>query len=177
MSSRPTTTTRTTIPQTWLDAEAESGTVNDGRPLDRRSRSKMPSRDRLDGFSAGVLSILVMSISIVGWSWAQLSNTSESPWPAVAIGIALAVAIRVGGGAVDSTTQSFLSLFSYLFVLVTTTAFVVWRDATTLYGDDIGVDALDAEITNRFLTEPAVVAAWLLGAAAAFTTSLVIGRR
>ena len=172
MSSR-----NTTIPQSWIEAEAESGTFNDGRPLDRGSRTKMPSRDRLDGFSAGVLSILVMTISIVAWSWAQLSDTLDSAWPAVGIAFAIAVAIRIGAGAADASSQAIMSFFAYLFVPVTTTGFVAWRDATSLYGDEIGVEALDAEITNRFLTEPAVVGAWILGAVVAFGTSLLLGRR
>ncbi len=168
---------RDNVPVSWLQAEEASGTFSDDRPLDRGSRNRMPSRDKLDGFSAGVLSILVMTISVIGWSWAQLTDVFDSPWPAPAIGVALAIAIRIGGGAVDASSQAVMSAFAYLFVLVVTTGFVVWRDATSLYGDDIGAAALDAEIMNRFLTEPMVVLAWLCGMVAAFGTSLLLGRR
>ena len=70
-----------------------------------------------------------------------------------------------------------MSFFAYLFVLVVSTGFVAWRDAISLYGEEIGIEALDAEITNRFLTEPMVVGAWLLGAVLAFGVPLLLGRR
>jgi len=172
MSSR-----QTTIPQSWLDAEAESGTFNDGRPLDRGSRSRVPSRDKLDGFSAGILSILVMVLSIVAWSWLQLSDTYDDPWPAVGVAVLIALAIRLGAGSVDSSSQAIMSSFAYLVVLVVTTGFVAWRDAITLYGDEIGVEALDAEITNRFFTDPLVVGAWIAGLVVAFGLPLLLSRR
>ena len=166
-----------TVPDSWVDAQEESGTP-DPNPLPaKRAVGVVPIRGDADVLTGG-LAGLAMAV-VVGASWYAFESQDvvESPWLAIPVGILIALAVRLGSGADHSDVRATVSLMFYFVTVFGVAYFVEAYDYRQLYNANPDFAASQTELVRDRLTEPETMLAWAIGLLATLQTGYLLRRR
>ncbi len=165
------------IPESWTEAAAEGPEATPGPLVDRRqSGRRLPSGAKPDLVTGMLTGIAMTVISGAAWFSINLSGSYRGPWLAVLLGALVAISVRLGAGPAGPEMRLTVGAALYIISLVSTTFVIIRGNYIALYGRAPTFGQTEDILTMDYLTEPVVVAAWLLGLALMCWSSFALKR-
>ena len=166
-----------TVPESWVEAQADSGTT-DTKPLPaKRAVGMVPIGTQADVLTGSLAALAVSVVTGIAWFAFESQDVFDSPWLAVIAGVLIAVAVRLGVGADHSDVRATLSLIFYIITLFGVAYFVERYDYVRVYGQAPGFQEAQTELVRDRLTEPETMIAWAIGVVANLQTGYLLRRR
>ena len=160
-------------PSKWFEAERQSPqeSIAFGSRL-KLSPSVMPIRRKVPGSTLFLAGFVAVAVTGAFWATAELLGLFGSPWLAVPAGILIALIVRAACGRDDPESRSTVAAIAYLLTFLIVMALLTRREIHDIYGESNNVALLEQNLFRRRFSRLDQLAAYAIGWAASWFTSL-----
>ncbi len=153
-----------TVPDGWVDAEAES-------PVSMLDHGFTNRSNRFGSIPTGHQSSFIGNVAALGssfitgslWYLSEVLDLYRGPWIAVAMGAIIALAVRFAGGSLAPSYRAVLTVASYLLTLLLLLILITHRELTDIYGGVDEFQVYEQTLVRTRLQDPTHLMAYGLG--------------